>query len=67
MLKKVNNACPSLPFTHIKAMVNLDTTVLVCFMGLLRFLFHSGENIKHSEYVINNYDCTCCTMLSYDH
>ena len=27
MLKMVNNACPSLPFTHIKAMVNLDTTV----------------------------------------
>ena len=23
--KKVNNACPSLPFTHIKAMVNSDT------------------------------------------
>ena len=28
MLKKVNNACPSLPFTHIKAMVNSDTAVL---------------------------------------
>ena len=27
MLKKVNNACPSLPFAHIKAMVNSDTTV----------------------------------------
>ena len=22
MLKKINNACPSLPFAHIKAMVN---------------------------------------------
>ena len=27
MLKKVNNTCPSLPFTNIKAMVNSDTTV----------------------------------------
>ena len=26
MLKKVNNACPSLHFTHIKAMVNSDRT-----------------------------------------
>ena len=35
MLKRVNNACPSLPFTHIKAIVSVDTTVLVCFIGLL--------------------------------
>ena len=27
MRKKVNNAWPSLPFAHIKAMVNSDTTV----------------------------------------
>ena len=41
MLKKVNNACPSLPFTHIKAMVNSDTTVFR-FIEIFFLLF--GKN-----------------------
>ena len=44
MLKKVNNACPSLPFTNIKAMVNSDTNVFRFIEIFLYFL----AKIKHS-------------------
>ena len=38
MPKKVNNACPSLPYIRIKAMVNLDTTVIYVYSDFLYFL-----------------------------
>ena len=40
MVKNVNNACQSFSFTHIKARVNSDTTVLYVYC----FFIISGDN-----------------------
>ena len=64
MLKKVNNACPSLPFAHIKAMVNSDTNVFFRFIVI--FLYFLAK-IKQFACEINNSVCAGCFLLSYDH
>ena len=66
MLKKVNNACPNLPFTHIKAMVNLDTTVFrfieIFFLLLAKnktFCMCNKQLCMHCHTIIGNESHTC--------